>query len=157
MLQMFEFGMKNVDWWNSITPTYSRNVVERLSLIILVQVPAIETCFMSIDEIVRIFSKSQSLYRGGEFGIFQVPIEAYKEARNSSKSQDLEKLVIFPSPPDIFSKGHFPECNVIGRGSRNTSWGGRREKRHKTCQFLNDCEIRVHSKMLWYTKTVGIL
>ena len=33
-----------------------------------VQVPAIRTCFMSIDEIARIFSKSQSLYRGGEFG-----------------------------------------------------------------------------------------
>jgi len=38
-----------------------------------VQVPAIKTCFMSIDEIARIFSKSQSLkvipsYRGGEFG-----------------------------------------------------------------------------------------
>ena len=35
---------------------------------IAVQVPAIKTCFMSIDEIARIFSKSQSLYRGGEFG-----------------------------------------------------------------------------------------
>jgi len=33
-----------------------------------VQVPAIKTWIMSIDEIVRIFSKSQSLYRGGEFG-----------------------------------------------------------------------------------------
>ena len=29
-----------------------------------VQVPAIETCFTSIDEIARIFFKSQSLYRG---------------------------------------------------------------------------------------------
>ena len=33
-----------------------------------VQVPEIKTCFMSIDEIARIFSKSQSLYRGGEIG-----------------------------------------------------------------------------------------
>ena len=33
-----------------------------------VQVPAIKICFMSIDEIAWIFSKSQSLYRGGEFG-----------------------------------------------------------------------------------------
>ena len=33
-----------------------------------VQVPAIKKCFMSIDEIARIFSKSQSLYRRGEFG-----------------------------------------------------------------------------------------
>jgi len=38
-----------------------------------VQVPAIETCFMSIDEVAWIFSKSQSLYRGGEFGIFLNP------------------------------------------------------------------------------------
>jgi len=33
-----------------------------------VQVPTIKTCFRSIDEIARIFSKSQSLHRGGEFG-----------------------------------------------------------------------------------------
>ena len=33
-----------------------------------VQVPAIKTCFMSKDEIARIFSKSQSLYRVGMFG-----------------------------------------------------------------------------------------
>ena len=33
-----------------------------------VQVPAIKTCFISVDEIARIFLKSQSLYRGGEFG-----------------------------------------------------------------------------------------
>jgi len=32
--------------------------------------PGIETCFMSIDEIARICCKFQSLYRGGEFGIF---------------------------------------------------------------------------------------
>ena len=31
-----------------------------------VQDPAIKTSFMSIDEIARIFSKSQSLYRGLE-------------------------------------------------------------------------------------------
>jgi len=31
-----------------------------------VQVPAIETCFMSIDEIAQIFYKSHSLYRGGD-------------------------------------------------------------------------------------------
>ena len=30
--------------------------------------PGNKTCFMSIDEIARIFSKSQSLYRRGEFG-----------------------------------------------------------------------------------------
>ena len=40
------------------------------SFTIPVQVPAIETCFMSIDEIARIFSKSKSLRRGGEIGIF---------------------------------------------------------------------------------------
>ena len=34
-----------------------------------VQVPAIERCFMSIDEIARIFSKSRSPYIGGEIGI----------------------------------------------------------------------------------------
>ena len=33
-----------------------------------VQVPTIKTRFTSIDDIARIFSKSQSLYRGGEFG-----------------------------------------------------------------------------------------
>ena len=33
-----------------------------------VQVPAIETCFTSIDEIARIFAKSQSLHREGEIG-----------------------------------------------------------------------------------------
>ena len=44
-----------------------------------VQVPAIETCFMSIDEIAQIFSKSQSpLYIGGE-------------ARNFFKSQEYEE------------------------------------------------------------------
>ena len=41
----------------------------RTKIEIPVQVPAIETCFMSIDEIARIFSKSQGPYRGGEFGI----------------------------------------------------------------------------------------
>ena len=33
-----------------------------------VQDPAIKTCFTSVDELARIFSKSQSLYRGEEFG-----------------------------------------------------------------------------------------
>jgi len=42
-----------------------------------VQVPAIKTCFTSIDEIARIFSKSQSLYREGEFG--KAFIGTYKE------------------------------------------------------------------------------
>ena len=37
-----------------------------------IKVPAIETCFMSIDEIAQIFSKSQGLYRGGEFKIFSL-------------------------------------------------------------------------------------
>jgi len=41
-----------------------------LMQIIPFQVPGIETCSMSIDEIARIFSKSQSLYRGGEVEIF---------------------------------------------------------------------------------------
>jgi len=53
-----------------------------------------KTSKISIDEIARIFSKSHSLYIGGEIGIF-------------------------PSPQDIFSKGHFPECDVIrGVGER---------------------------------------
>ena len=38
-----------------------------------VQVPAIETCFMSIDEIAQIFSKCQSPYIGGGIGIFLCP------------------------------------------------------------------------------------
>ena len=42
------------------------------------QVPAIETGFMSSDEIARIFSKSQSPYIGGEIGIFPSP-RAYIE------------------------------------------------------------------------------
>ena len=45
------------------------------------QVPAIETCFMSVDEIARIFSKSLGLYRGGDFGILLGPIEAHRGAR----------------------------------------------------------------------------
>ena len=55
---------------------------------IAVQVPAIETCFMSINEIAQIFSKSQGLYRGGEFGIFPSP-RAYIEGEIGifSKSQ----------------------------------------------------------------------
>ena len=37
-----------------------------------VQVPEIETFFMFIDEIARIFSKSQSLHIGGEFVILHI-------------------------------------------------------------------------------------
>ena len=33
------------------------------------------------------------------------------ESWNYPLGPDLE---IFPSPPDIFSNGHFPECDVIG-------------------------------------------
>ena len=76
---------------------------------------------------------------------FLVPIEAHREARNSSKSQDLGRgSEFFLSPPDIFSKGHF--SNVTS--SRGRRWGkvskirffggegGRREQRHETCQKL---------------------
>ena len=38
-----------------------------------VQSPAIETCFMSVDEITHMFSKSQSPYIGGEIGIIPSP------------------------------------------------------------------------------------
>ena len=41
--------------------------------LIPVQVPAIETCFMSIDEIAGIFSKSHSPYIGGGLRIFPSP------------------------------------------------------------------------------------
>ena len=73
-----------------------------------VQVPAIETCFMSTDEILvaRILSKSRSLYIRGEFNVkkfFQVPwprgkleifpsSRALEEARNFSKFQEYEEI-----------------------------------------------------------------
>ena len=47
---------------------YVHKKIKVWDLEIPVQVPAIKTCFMSTDEIARIFSKSQSLCRGGEFG-----------------------------------------------------------------------------------------
>ena len=59
---------------------------------ILVQVPAIETCFMSIDEIARILSKCQSPYIGGEIEICLRP-RGYIEGKRSefSKSQEYQE------------------------------------------------------------------
>ena len=51
-------------------PIHCKQREEEKNEAMLVQVPAIETCFISIDEIAQIFSKCQSLYRGGKFGIF---------------------------------------------------------------------------------------
>ena len=57
----------------------------RRGLGIPVHVPAIETCFMSTDEIARIFSKSQ----GEEFGIF--PKSQGLERSSDFKFQGLER------------------------------------------------------------------
>ena len=67
-----------------------------------VQVPAIEICFMSIDEIARIFSKCHNPYIGEEIRIFLYP-KAYIEGERSEflKSQGLYRggeFGIFPSP-----------------------------------------------------------
>ena len=44
-------------------------------------------------------------------------MEAHREARNSSKSQHLGRgSEFFQSPPDIFSKGHFPNVTSSRRG-----------------------------------------
>ena len=69
--------------------------------IIPIQVPAIETCFMPIDEIARIFSKSQSLYRGGEIGIFL-------------KSQVLGRALVRPTHNSLH-KSLAPASPVISR------------------------------------------
>ena len=79
-----------------------------------VQVPAIETCFMSIDEIlvVRIFSKSQCLYykrRAQNFSISQ-SLRKYEyklyskeeEAWNFSKSQNQGRSSEFFWVPGIW-------------------------------------------------------
>ena len=61
---------------------------------ILVRVPAIETCFMSIDEIVRIFLKSQSSYIGEEFRIFLCPkaSENMKKHKGNTYERNLKKF-----------------------------------------------------------------
>ena len=70
-----------------------------------VQVPAIETCFMSIDEEARIFSKSSRPYIGGELRIFSCTKASgnTKEIwRNFFKSQGLRGSSEFFQVPEIW-------------------------------------------------------
>ena len=60
----------------------------------------IETCFMSIDEMARIFSKSQSPYKGGQIGIFPSP-RAYIEGGGYQIPRPREKLGILPNPRNM--------------------------------------------------------
>ena len=79
---------------------------------ISVQAPVIETCFMSIDEIARIFSNCQSPYIGREIGIFSSP-RAYVVGSRQE---------FFPSPKPCIEgqKSEFfpsPRVNIKGQRS----------------------------------------
>jgi len=65
-------------------------------------------------------------------------MKAYREARNSSKSQDQGRSSELFQPPDIFSKGHFPVCDVI-RGEEG-GVGERKDMKHVN---MVDCEREV--------------
>ena len=94
------------------TPEKIHETCQNILRIIPVQVPAIESYFMSMDEIARIFSKFQSSYIGGEIGIFSSP-RAYKER---------ERLEFFqvPRPWEEFGIFEVPEPIQRGR-DRNFS------------------------------------
>ena len=58
-----------------------------------VHVSATETCFMSIDEIARFFSKTQSPYIRGEIGIFLCPRNMKEYEENMKKHEEIMKEI----------------------------------------------------------------
>ena len=89
------------------------------------------------EEIMKKYEENMKNYEGITLLIYR-PWDLEK-FRGVGVPGPRERLGFFPSPPDIFSKGHFPNVTSSsgwGGFPQNTSLGGggRREQRQETSQ-----------------------